>query len=165
MGVVKQGVLGLRTALIALLCLGLSGCGAIWDSIYPPVETRDQMVFHVAKDTPYANWQLKMGPLGNPTVYVQPEPLFKGSAIEMVEPMRDASGTYFVGVMVSPDAATRLAQATQSPPVLITLLWQGGLFKVLPVQEPITGGTFAIAVKDAASADILSRVLSDRSPL
>lgn len=153
--------------LISLLLVAtlLSGCGAIWDDMYPPTEVRDQMTFHLAREQPYSTWPLRMGAQGKPRAYVQPQALFQGSAIDMAAPMVDAQGRYFVGVKLGPDAARRLAQATQTDVQAMALVWQGRLFQVLKVQEPIALGTFAIPVSNAASAQELSRILNDRSSI
>lgn len=174
-----------RLAGMACLTL-LGGCGAMWDAVYPPQDPREDLTFHLASLTPYADWTLRTGPLGDPQIYVQPSALFSGASIEMAAPMVDASKQYFVGVRLEPVAARRLAGATQAPkqvssivrkPALpgqlivsasdvrlayIALLQRSQLVSVMPVDQPIPGGTFAIPVNDAAAAQALSNAFNVR---
>ena len=139
----------------------LSGCGALWDSMYPPVEDRDKLAFHLGRTEPYGDWQLRAGPLGDPRVYVQPVALFTGSAIELAAPMVDARKQYFVGVKLNPEAAGRLARATEnSVGESVVLLWETRLVNVMPIDAPIPLGTFAIPVKDVSAAYDLSRLMA-----
>ena len=139
----------------------LSGCGALWDSMYPPVEDRDKLAFHLGRPEPYGDWQLRTGPLGDPRVYVQPVALFTGSAIELAAPMVDARKQYFVGVKLNPEAAGRMARATEnSVGESVVLLWEARLVNVMPIDAPVRLGTFAIPVKDVSAAYDLSRLMA-----
>lgn len=139
----------------------LSGCGALWDSIHPPVEERDKLAFHLGRTEPHVGWQIRTGPLGDPRVYIQPAALFTGSAIELAAPMVDARKQYFVGVKLNPQASARLARATEnSVGESVVLLWESRLVNVMPIDAPIMLGTFAIPVKDLSAAYDLSRLLS-----
>ncbi len=139
----------------------LSGCGALWDSIDPPVEERDKLAFHLGRTEPYGDWQLRTGPLGHPRAYVQPVALFTGSAIDLAAPMVDARKQYFVGIKLSPEASARLARATEkSVGESVVLLWEARLVNVMPIDAPIMLGTFAIPVKDVSAAYDLSRLMA-----
>lgn len=173
--------------LAGMVCLTLLvGCGAMWEAAYPLQDPREDLTFHLASFTPYADWNLRTGPLGDPQIYVQQSALFTGASIEMAAPMVDAGKQYFVGVKLEPVAARRLAGATRAPEQVSSVVrkpslpgtllarapggWQGyiallersKLVSVMPVDQPIAGGTFAIPVIDAAAAQALSDALSAR---
>lgn len=176
--------LGRYAGVVSLGLLG--GCGAMWDSVYPPQDPRDALSFHAASMTAYADWSLRTGPLGHPQIFIQPAPLFTAASIEMAAPMVDARKQYFVGVKLDPQATRRLAAATQAAvPVSSVVLkpvapgpalsgtgsgWQGHvallqksqLISVMPVDQPISTGTFAIPVRNAAAAQELSDALNAR---
>lgn len=182
-GYLKRGVACASRLGMVFSVVLLAGCGAIWDQMYPPEDPREALAFHLASPQPNADWQLRAGPLGDPQVYVQPTPLFTAAAIEMAAPMIDARKQYFVGVKLDATAAQRLAQATQrqvpmpsvmlqslqadrpasrvlasgTQPGWLALLEHSKLISVMPIDQPITGGTFAIPVRDAAAAQALSK--------
>jgi len=151
-----------QVAYSIVMMLFLSGCGAIWDSIYPPEDPREHIAFHLGSDKPQPGWKLYAGSGGMPDIYVQPQALMTGGSIRQADPLADRQGRYYVGVSVTEQAASRLGMATErvSRGYLLVIVEKGKLAGAMPLQEPITGTQFAIPVKSVQDAVSLAKVLS-----
>ncbi len=155
-----------RALALFVFAVGLTGCGAIYDSIVPPPpDDRQNIAFYFAQDEYEQGLVMRAARGGEPKVYTQQKPIIEGPDIKMAMPMKDAAGYFFVGVQLNDSGTRKLAQAT--PSMIgkhLALIVDGRLFGAALIDGPIDKGTFAMPTADKNAAFVLSDLLSPSSP-
>ena len=159
----QRGRIAVLFALIPLL----SGCGAIWESMYPSqASTLPPYAFHLASTTdkpgllPWSNVQ------GQHTLYLQREALLTRVDIKGASAMADATGQFFVAIRLSDSGSRKLARVSADHIGQSLALVTGGyLMGSALIDAPIDKGLFAMAVTSRSSAFALADFLSPDRPV
>lgn len=146
----------------AMLTVLLSGCGALWDGMYPPPpDPRATVGFYLAKTEPTADWVKREGVGGRPVLFLAQEPIVTGTEIMAATPMTDPTGYFFVAIRLNDSGARKLAQASaRAVGDQLALVINDRLLGAALIDAPIEQGLFAMATRDKSSAFVLSQVLS-----
>jgi len=152
--------------LTGLMAVMLSGCGALWDAMYPPPpDPRATVGFYLAKTEPKEGWVKRVGTGGSQVLYLAQEPIVTGSEIQAATPMTDPAGYFFVAIRLNDSGGRKLAQASaRAVGDQLALVINDRLLGAALIDAPIEQGLFAMATLDKSSAFILSQVLSPPAP-
>ena len=144
----------------------LAGCGAIYDSMFPPPpDERQQIVFYIGQQAYEPSLVLRTGRGGYPRLYTEQKAIVTGADIEMAVPMKDAAGYFFVGIRLTDSGARKLAQASKRAiGKELALVADELLIGSALIDSPLDKGTFAMATRDQNSAFRLAGALSPRIP-
>lgn len=152
-------------AFIALMPM-LSGCGAIWESMYPPGANLPSYSFHLAstRDKPgLLPWSDAQGQY---TLYLQRESLLTRVDIKGASAMVDGSGQFFVAIRLSDGGSRKLARASADQiGQSLALVTEGYLMGSALIDAPIDKGLFAMAVTSRSSAFALAEFLAPDRPV
>jgi len=150
--------------LTVCLSVGLAGCGALWDTAYPPPpDPRAIVGFYIAKTEAEPGWVEQSLADSEAVLYLSQEPIVSGTEIRSATPMLDPAGYFFVGIRLNDSGARKLAQAsTRAVGDRLALVINERLLGSALIDTPITKGMFAMATRDRTSAVTLSQALSPR---
>ena len=157
---------GCMAALIAFMPL-LSGCGAIWESMYPSVPSNQPpYAFHLASKNEMPGLLPWKDRSGEHTLYLQREPLLTRVDIKGASAMVDGAGQFFVAIRLSDSGSRKLARVSvdhigQS----LALVTGGYLMGSALIDAPIDKGLFAMAVTSRNSAFALAEFLAPDRPV
>jgi hypothetical protein len=153
--------------LVVACLLMLSGCGALWESMYPSEASKlPTYAFHLAstQDAPgLLPWS--DGP-GRHTLYLQRESLLTRSDIKGASPMVDAAGQFFVAIRLSDSGSRKLTSVSRDHiGQSLALVTGGHLIGSALIDGPIDKGLFAMAVTSRNSAFALADFLAPDRPV
>jgi len=154
-------------AVLVAFILFLSGCGAIWESMYPSeANALPSYSFHTAStsDTPgLLPWSDAQG---RHTLYLQREALLTRADIKGASPMVDGAGQFFVAIRLSDSGSRKLARVSADHIGQSLALVTGGyLMGSALIDGPIDKGLFAMAVTSRSSAFALAEFLAPNRPV
>ena len=150
------------TFLVLLVTLSLSGCGALWDAMYPPPpDPRATVGFYIAKTEPSEGWLKRSTTDSDRVLYLSQEAIVTGTEIRSATPMIDPAGYFFVAIRLNDSGTRKLAQASaRAAGDRLALVIDSRLLGSAPIDAPIDKGLFAMATRDRSSAFALAQALS-----
>lgn len=153
------------TLLVLLVTLSVSGCGALWDAMYPPPpDPRATVGFYIAKTEPSEGWLKRTTIEASSVLYLAQEPIVTGTDIRSATPMTDPAGYFFVAIRLNDSGTRKLAQASaRAAGDRLALIINNRLLGSAPIDTPIDKGLFAMATRDRSSAITLAQALSAKS--
>lgn len=150
-----------------LFLVTLSGCGAIWDAMYPSEpENLAPYAFHIASQTEQADLLPWTDTQGRQTLYLQREPILTRADVKAASPMVDPSGQFFVAIRLTDAGSRKLARVSvEHVGQSLALVTGNYLMGAALIQGPIDKGLFAMAVTSRSSAIALADFLAPDRPI
>lgn len=156
-----------RVAILFAFVPVLSGCGAIWESMYPSqAHALPPYAFHLASKSDKPGLLPWSDAQGQHTLYLQREALLTRADIKGASAMVDATGQFFVAIRLSDSGSRKLTRVSaEHIGQSLALVTGGYLMGSALIDGPIDKGLFAMAVTSRSSAFALAEFLSPDRPV